>query len=392
MDFSYPPEILHLAERVKKFVDDVVIPLEKASYDDPHLGISLSMVHAARQKAKSVKLWAPTMPPQLGGLGLSLDQWAPILESAGRSLLGPLILNCSAPDEGNMHLLNLYANDEQRERYLRPLVNGDIFSCFGMTEPHPGAGSDPTMLQTTAVRDGDNWVINGHKWWTTGAGFASFIIIMAKTGDNAKTGATLFLAPIDTEGIELVRAIPHMGEPDPGGHYEVKFHDLRLPNSAILGEEGQGFKLVQKRLGPARLTHCMRWTGIAQRALEIATHYASQREAFGKSLSEHQSIQWMLADSAMELYSGRLMIQHAAYLLSQGDDARQEASMAKVHVAESVNRILDRAIQICGGLGISRDIPLSTWYEAARAFRIYDGASEVHRMVIARNIIKKYRD
>ncbi len=392
MDFSYPPEVLKLAERVKKFVDDVVVPLEKHIDDDPQHGIPLSMVHTARQKAKSAKLWAPTMPPELGGLGLSLDQWMPVLEAAGRSLLGPLVLNCAAPDEGNMHLLNLYANDEQRERYLRPLAHGDIFSCFGMTEPHPGAGSDPTMLQTTAVRDGDDWIINGHKWWTTGAGFASFIIIMAKTGDNPKTGATLFLAPLDTAGIELVRAIPHMGELDPGGHYEVRFHDLRLPDSAILGEAGQGFKLVQKRLGPARLTHCIRWTGIAQRALEIATHYASQREAFGKSLTDHQAIQWMLADSAMELYAGRLMIQHAAYLLSQGDDARQEASMAKVHVAESVNRILDRAIQICGGLGISRDIPLSKWFEAARAFRIYDGASEVHRMVIARHVIKQYRD
>lgn len=392
MNFSYPSEILILAERVKRFIDDVVVPLEAHRYDDPDHGIPLSMVHTARQKAKSAKLWAPTMPPELGGLGLSINEWAPVLEAAGRSLFGPLILNCAAPDEGNMHLLNLYANDEQRERYLRPLVNGDIFSCFGMTEPSPGAGSDPTMLQTTAVRDGDDWIINGHKWWTTGAGFASFIIIMAKTGEHAKNGATIFLAPIDTEGIELVRSIKHLGEPDPGGHYEVRFNNLRLPDSAILGEEGQGFQLVQKRLGPARLTHCMRWTGIAQRALEIATATASKREAFGKELTGHQAIQWMLADSAMELYSGRLMIQHAAYLLSQGDDARQEASMTKVHVAETVNRVLDRAIQICGGLGISRDIPLSTWFEAARAFRIYDGASEVHRMVIARNVIKQYRD
>jgi acyl-CoA dehydrogenase len=371
MDFSYPPHVLAIAERVRQFVDDVVIPLEPYGRDDPDNGLPMSMLHSARQQAKDMGLWSPTMPPELGGLGLTLEEWTPVLEAAGRSLFGPIALNCSAPDEGNMHLLHLFANEEQRERYLIPLVNGDIFSCFGMTEPHPGAGSDPTMLQTSAVKDGNDWVINGHKWWTTGAGIASFIIIMARTGDNAKSGATLFLAPIDTEGIELVRPIHHMGEPDPGGHYEVKFHDVRLPESAILGDVGQGFKLVQKRLGPARLTHCMRWTGIAQRALELATA-------------------WMLADSALELHAGRLMVQHAAYLIANGNDARQEGSMAKVHVAETVNRVLDRAIQICGGLGISRDVPISTWFEAARAFRIYDGASEVHRMVIARHVIKQF--
>lgn len=391
MDFSYPPHILDLAERVRRFVDEVVIPMEKHAHDDPDNGIPMQMIHDARQKAKAVGLWAPTMPPSLGGLGLTLEEWPPVLEAAGRSLLGPMVLNCSAPDEGNMHLLNMYANDEQRERYLAPLTRGETFSCFGMTEPHPGAGSDPTMLQTYAERDGEDWIINGHKWWTTGAGIASFIIIMARTGEDAKSGTTLFLAPLDSPGIELVRAIHHMGEPDPGGHYEVKFHDLRLPDSAILGAAGQGFKLVQKRLGPARLTHCMRWTGVAQRALEIATAYASQREAFGQNLTQHQAVQWMLADSALELHAGRLMVQHAAYLISKGDDARQEGSMAKVHVAETVNRVLDRAIQICGGLGISRDVPISKWYEAARAFRIYDGASEVHRMVIARHVIKQFR-
>lgn len=390
MDFSYPAHVQDIAGRVRRFVDEVVIPLEAFARDDADNGLPLEHLAAARDAAKSAGLWAPTVPPELGGLGLTLEEWPPVLEAAGRSLLGPLVLNCAAPDEGNMHLLNMYASAEQRERYLAPLTRGEIFSCFGMTEPHPGAGSDPTMLRTSARRDGDDWIINGHKWWTTGAGIASFIIIMARTGDDPRKGATLFLAPIDADGVELVRAVPHMGEPDPGGHYEVKFHDLRLPDSAILGEAGQGFRLVQKRLGPARLTHCMRWTGIAQRALEIATHYASQREAFGDVLTGHQAVQWMLADSAIELHAGRLMIQHGAYRLAQGDDARQETSMAKVHVAETVNRVLDRAIQICGGLGISRDIPLSTWYEAARAFRIYDGASEVHRMVIARRVVRQF--
>lgn len=391
MDFSTPEPVLDLARRVREFVDTEVIPLE-AHVDHHPDGIMPEALRSVRAKARMAGLWAPQLPRELGGLGLTLQEIVPVFEAAGRSLLGPIALNCSAPDEGNMHLLHLFANEEQVERYLRPLAAGETRSAFAMTEPAPGAGSDPTMLKTRAVRDGDHWVINGHKWWTTGAEGAAFLIIMALTNPDvpAQKGATLFLAPIDEPGIEIVRRVPHMGGNDLGGHGEVRFHDLRLPHSAILGEEGRGFALVQKRLGPARLTHCMRWTGIAQRALEIATQYATEREAFGSTLSGHQSIQWMLADSAMELHAGRLMIQQAAWLLAQGQEARQEASMCKIFVAESVNRVIDRAIQICGGLGISRDLPLSRWYEAARAFRIYDGASEVHRMVVARQVVKQY--
>lgn len=390
MDFSYPEHIQDLTRRVRRFVDDEVIPLEKHSHDDPIEGFPPELLKQVRAKAKSAGLWCPTMPPELGGLGLTLQEIVPVFEAAGRSLLGPLAIHAAAPDEGNMHLLKMFANDEQRERYLKPLIAGDIFSAFAMTEPSPGVGSDPSMLRTSAKPDGDDWIINGHKWWTTNAGLAAFLIIMARTGDDNRGGATLFLAPIDSPGIEIIRRIDHMGGPDIGGHCEIKFHDLRLPSSAILGEVGQGFALVQARLGPARLTHCMRWTGIAQRALEIATEYATRREAFGSTLDGHQAIQWMLADSATELHAGRLMIQHAAWLLENGDRARSETSMAKVHVAETVCRVLDRAIQICGGLGISRDLPLSHWYESARAFRIYDGASEVHRMVVARGVVKAY--
>lgn len=392
MDFKHSPELQDLTQRVRTFIDQEVIPLEAHAYDDPVEGLPLQLLQDVRQKAKQAGLWCPTMPPELGGLGLSLQEIVPIFEAAGRSLIGPLALNCSAPDEGNMHLLNMFATPAQREQYLKPLANGDIFSAFAMTEPAPGVGSDPSMLKTSAVLDGDQWVINGHKWWTTGAGLASFMIIMARTDSDPKSrsGATLFLAPMDAPGIEIIRRISHMGEPDLGGHCEIKFHNLRLGHEAVLGEVGRGYALVQARLGPARLTHCMRWTGIAQRALEIATAYATQREAFGSTLSGHQAIQWMLADSATELHAGRLMIQHAAWLLEQGDQARQEASMTKVFVAETVNRVIDRAIQICGGLGISHDLPLSKWYQAARAFRIYDGASEVHRMVVARGVIKAY--
>jgi len=391
MDFSFSPAVEELARRVRQFVEQEVIPLEHhLHHHEPPL--TPEALRALRDKAKAAGLWAPQLPAELGGLGLTLQEIVPVFEAAGRSLLGPAALNCAAPDEGNMHLLHLFASPEQAERYLKPLAAGDIRSAFAMTEPPPGAGSDPTMLRTRAVRDGDHWVINGHKWYTSGAAGAAFFIIMAVTNPDVPThkGATLFLAPADTPGIEIVRHVATMGARDLGGHPEVRFHDLRLPSSAILGEEGQGFALTQQRLGPARLTHCMRWTGIAQRALEIATRYGAERHAFGGPLTSHQAVQWMLADSAMELHAGRLMINQAAWLLAQGHQARQETSMCKVFVAETVNRVIDRAIQICGGTGISRDLPLSTWYEAARAFRIYDGASEVHRMVVARQVVKQY--
>lgn len=389
-DFSIAPHIEDLVMRVRRFVDDVVIPLEAHAYDDPEEGLPLKLVQEARAKAKAAGLWCPTMPEEMGGLGLSLTEIVPVFEAAGRSLLGPLLLGCAAPDEGNLHLLHRYANEDQRERWLRPLAAGDTFSAFAMTEPAPGVGSDPAMLHTTARRAGDDWVIDGHKWWTTNAHVASFLIIMARTDPSSvKAGATLFLAPIDSQGVEIVRRIEHMGGPDFGGHAEIRFDGLRLKEDAILGELGQGYRLVQARLGPARLTHCMRWTGIAQRAMEIAATHANKREAFGSTLGQHQAVQWMLADSASELHAGRLMIQQCAWLIENGRDARREVSMCKVHVAETVCRVLDRAIQICGGLGISRDLPLSRWYESARAFRIYDGASEVHRMVIARQVLKQ---
>lgn len=391
MNFTIPIHMQEIARRVRQFVDNEVIPLEKHA-NDTEDGIPADMLKDVQAKAKAAGLWSPQLAPELGGLGLTIQEIVPVFEAAGRSLLGGLALNCAAPDEGNMHTLAMFANEEQYERYLVPLAAGDIRSAFAMTEPAPGAGSDPNMLRTSAARDGDDWVINGHKWFTTGAATAKFLLIMARTNPDVAThkGATIFLAPIDTPGIEIVRRVPIMGEEGLGGHCEIKFHDLRLPHSAILGNEGEGFMITQARLAPARLTHCMRWTGIAQRALEIATQYATEREAFGKKLSDQQAIQWMLADSATELHAGRLMIHQAAWLLQQGQQARNETSMTKVFVAESVNRIIDRAIQVCGGMGISRDLPLSEWYEAARAFRIYDGASEVHRMVVARGVVKQY--
>ena len=391
MDFTIPRHVEAIAHRVRQFVDDDVIPLESELLRSG-ADLSVEMVQELRRKARVAKLWAPTMPKAWGGMGLTIQEIAPVFEAAGRSLLGPLAIHCAAPDEGNMHLLRNWADDVQTERFLVPLAQGETFSAFSMTEPPPGAGSDPRMILSRAVRDGGDWVINGHKWLTSNGLLADFFIIMAVTNPDAHPyqGTTQFLAPRETPGIHILRDVPVMGGVDFGGHVEIRYEDVRLPHSAILGGEGQGFMLAQSRLGPARLTHCMRWTGIAQRALEIATDYASGREAFGGPLTGHQSVQWMLADSEMELKMGRLLIHEAAWRLAQGEQARVETSIAKVQVAETVSRVLDRCVQICGGRGISRDLPLSTWYEKSRAFRIYDGASEVHRMVVARDVIKRY--
>lgn len=391
MDFSIPAHVQDIAHRVRNFVDTYVVPLEQDIIRNQR-EMEVSELQELRAQAKAEGIWAPTMPKELGGMGLNIQEIVPVFEAAGRSLIGPLAIHCAAPDEGNMHTLHLYANEEQTERYLRPLVAGEVFSAFSMTEPPPGAGSDPTMLQTTAVRDGDEWVINGHKWYSSNGEIADFFLIMAVTDPDkpTKNGATIFLAPRDTPGMTIVRDVPTMGLKDFGGHSEIRYENLRLPHSALLGKEGEGFAMAQARLGPARLTHCMRWLGIAQRALEIAADYAATRQAFGKALIEHQAAGFMLADSEMELHYCRLMIHQAAWLLNQGDQARAETSMTKVVVAETVNKVLDRAVQICGGTGISRDLPLSTWYESARAFRIYDGASEVHRMVTARRVVKRY--
>ena len=391
MDFSRPRHIEAIAHRVRQFVDQQVIPLESdllRTGDD----LGMNQLQGLRAAAKAAGLWAPTMPTEWGGMGLTIQEIVPVFEAAGRSLLGPLAMGCAAPDEGNLHLLHNWANAEQTERYLVPLARGEAFSAFSMTEPPPGAGSDPRMIQTSAHYEDGAWRINGHKWLTTFGEIADFFIIMARTDMDVHPyqGCTLFIAPRDTPGIKILRDVPVMGAKDFGGHVEILYEDLRLGDDAILGEAGQGFMLAQARLGPARLTHCMRWTGIAQRALEIAAQYASEREAFGGPLTSHQSVQWMLADSAMELKMGRLLIHEAAWRLAQGEQARVETSIAKLQVSEIVCRVLDRCVQICGGRGISRDLPLSTWYEKARAFRIYDGASEVHRMVVARDVIKRY--
>jgi acyl-CoA dehydrogenase len=389
MEFTVSARAAELAARVQAFVQDEVVPLERGAEGHPD-GLPWEQVRGLRARARAAGVYAPQLPAELGGQGLDLLECAPVFEAAGRSLLGPLALNCSAPDEGNMHLLQHAATPEQRDRYLRPLAEGSVYSCFAMTEPAPGAGSDPTMIRTRADRRGDQWVINGRKWYATGGDGAGFYIVMARTDPDAPAvdGCTLFLVDAGAPGLRVVRRIEGLTVGNPGGHCEIALEDCAVPERQILGAPGRGFRLTQVRLGPARLTHCMRWTGVAQRALEIAGARALEREAFGSPLARHEAVQWMLADSAIELHAARLMVAQAAWLIVQGQEARQETAMCKVFVSETVHRVVDRAIQVCGSLGVADDTPLHAFYREARAFRIYDGPSEVHRMVIARQFLK----
>ncbi|MBV9495397.1 MAG: acyl-CoA dehydrogenase family protein [Acidobacteria bacterium] len=384
MDFDLDPPLIALRDRVAAFVRDEVIPAESQPVDD-------ALVASLRAKARRAGIYGPQLPVEFGGLGLGIVPLCVLFEQAGRSFLGALALHCSAPDEGNMHLLSLFATHAQRERWLRPLAEGEFRSCFAMTEPAPGAGSDPTMMETRATRVDGGWRIDGHKWFATGAEGARLTITMAVSDPDAAPHkrASMFLVATDSPGYQFLRAVPTMGGHGLGGHCELQYEGVFVSDDHVLGAPGDGFRMAQIRLAPARLTHCMRWLGAAQRSLEIAIARVKEREAFGKKLAEHQSIQWMIADSEIDLHASRLMVMEAAWKHEQGSDIRHESSICKVFVAEAVNRVIDRAIQMCGALGFSSDLPLEHFFREARAFRIYDGPSEVHRMVIARNVIGK---
>ncbi len=388
IDFSLSPELIELRDRTAAFVRDEVIPAE--AFVDEHDGLAAARLKELRERARAAGIFAPHVPRAWGGLGLDMRAMSVVFEQAGHSLLGPLVLNCAAPDEGNMHLLAVVATEAQKEHYLRPLAAGAVRSCFAMTEPPPGAGSDPSMLRTRAERRNGRWIIDGDKWYISGADGAAFAICMALTGErtDGRTGATMFLVDADNSGLQVVRRVPSLDAGFPGGHCEVSFRSCEVDDDAVLGRVGEGFAYAQVRLAPARLTHCMRWLGIAQRSLDIAARYANTRESFGKRLGEHQMVGAMLADSAIEIHGARLMIWHAAWLLDSGEQARRETSMAKTYVSEVVDRVIDRAMQICGSHGISTDLPLAQFYRNARPFRVYDGPSEVHRMVIARGVLR----
>jgi acyl-CoA dehydrogenase len=389
MNFDLPASLIDLQQRVRDFIRRVVVPLESQELDEE--GLPDDLLAEVRQKARDAGAWAPQLPVELGGQGLDTVGLCVLFEEAGYSPIGALALHCAAPDEGNMHLLLKAATPAQKERFLMPLVRGQTRSCFAMTEPAPGAGSDPTMLRTRAVRRDGRWVIDGDKWFTSGAMGAEFCIVAAVTDPDvpAKDGVSLFLVEAGTPGYEVKREIPVMTSGGPGGHCEVTFTGCAVSDDCVLGRVGGGFKLMQQRLGPARLTHCMRWLGAARRALDIAIPYVKSRRAFGKHLVEHQAVAWMLADSDMDLHAGRLMTFHAAWKLDRGDEARKETSLCKAFVAEAVSRVIDRSVQMCGASGLVRGV-LERMYRDVRAFRIYDGPSEVHRMVVARQMVKDH--
>ena len=384
MDFDIPPELVDLQLRIRSFIADEVIPLEsdpRRTAHGPSEELRIDLVGRARRAG----LLAPHVAREYGGLALSHFGRAIAFEEAGYSLLGPIALNVAAPDEGNMHLLETIAGPEHRERWLRPLAAADIRSCFCMTEPEPGAGSDPSLLMTTATRDGDHYVINGRKWFITGADGASFAIIMARAGD---AGATMFLSDMRAPGIVVERSMWSLDTCFPGGHGVVRFDDLRVPAADILGELGQGFRYAQVRLSPARLTHCMRWLGAARRAHDIAVDYARRRQAFGRPIGEHEGVGFMLADNELDMHVARLAIWHCAWTLDRGGLALHASSRAKVIVSEAVGRVADRCVQILGGQGVTGETVVARIFADLRAFRIYDGPSEVHRWSIAKRILR----
>jgi acyl-CoA dehydrogenase len=384
MDFALPPETEALRRRIADFVAAEIMPLEanRANYDE-HENIALPVLEALRAKVKAAGLWAPQMPRELGGLGLNVSAMAACYEAMGRSIFGPAAFNCAAPDDGNMILLARTGTAEQRQRWLAPIVEGRVRSAFAMTEPMPGSGSDPAAMRTRALKKGARWVIEGHKWFITGADAAQHFILIARTSDDPRKGLTAFLFDRDQPGWKILRRIPIMGPEEHGGHCELLFEGLEIPDENRLLEVGDGLKVTQIRLGTARLTHCMRWLGMAKRALEIATAYVGERQNFGTTLAKHEGVQWLLGEAAMAIELGRLLTAKAAWKLDQGDFARKEVSMAKVQVSEALHKAVDTAIQLCGARGYSKDTPLEWMYRYARQARLVDGASEVHKMVLA---------
>lgn len=386
-----------LLPKYKFFLEKEVYPIEVQIINNPFRQ-SLPVLEKLRAKAKEQNLWAPHLSEQEGGLGLSLVEFAQVSELVGTSPVGHYIFNCQAPDIGNMELMHQFASAELKEKYLIPLRQGKIRSCFAMTEPD-FAGSNPVNMATTATREGDYYIINGHKWFTTGADGAAFTIVMALTdpqNQNQYSRASMILVPLSTPGYELVRNIPIMGDAgeDYMSHGEVKFTNCKVPASNLIGEEGKGFALAQARLGPGRIHHCMRWIGICERAFDLMGKRASSRKlSIDKVLADQQMIQFWIAESRAEINAARLMVLHTAYSMEkEGAKAvKDEISTIKFFVADVLMKVIDRAIQVHGALGITDDTLLSFWYRHERGARIYDGPDEVHKSALAKSILKKYR-
>jgi len=392
IDFTLSPELEDLRLRVRDFIQQVVKPGEEkiGNPDQIERGDYIRILLQMRADAKAAGLWLPHMPREWGGMGLGHVELAMVQAEAAKTFYGPFVLNCQAPDEGNMHTLLHWATDAQKDKYLRPLCEGVAMSCFAMTEPEV-AGSDPTLIQTRAVRDGDDWVINGHKWFISNARRAAFAILIARTEDDPErpqAANTGFIVDIPSPGWTRVREVETMHGST--GHSEIRIEDLRVPAENMLGERGQGHRLGQYRLGPARLAHCMRWIAQAETALDMMVDRSLKRFAHGSLLAEKQGIQWMSADSTMDLYQAKLMVLHAAYRIDRKLDFVSEVSMAKHFVANALGRIIDRSIQVHGALGYSTDTPLAHMYQHARWARFADGPDEVHQMRIAQRTIAAY--
>ena len=387
MDFNLTERAEASRAQIRKIVDDHIIPLESERTNfDEHENIASAPLEKLKELTKKNGLWSLSLPEKWGGRGFSMTEIASCYEEMNRSIFGPVCFNASAPDDGNMRVLSQVARLDQQEKWLPAIAEGKVRSSFIMTEPHPGSGSDPSMMRTRADRKGDKWIVNGHKWYITGAGVAEHFILIARTSQDARKGLSAFLFHRDTPGWRIERRIPIMGPEEHGGHCEIFFEDMEIPDEDRLMDVGDGLKLTQIRLGPARLTHCMRWLGLARRALEIATEYVGKREGFGIKLADRESVQWLLGEAAMEIQIGRMLVMHAAWKLDQGDFARKEVSMAKIQVADTLHKAVDTAIQLNGARGYSKDTVLEWIYRYARQARLVDGASEVHKMVLAKNL------
>lgn len=393
MDFTLTPRAAALRDQLRDFVNARLLPLEAdpASYD-AHENIRDDLLQQLRAEARSLGLWALQMPEHRGGRGLSVPEMAVCYEEANRSLFGPVTCNIAAPDDGNMIVLEKVATEAQKARWLQPIVAGEVRSAFCMTEPAPGAGSDPGLMRTRAVPVADGWRIHGRKWFITGAEVAAHFIVIARTSDDARRGLSAFLFHRDQPGWRIVRRIPIMGPEEHGGHCEIEFDGLEVPRENLLMGEGDGLKLTQIRLGTARLTHCMRWLGLARRSVEIAGGYVRERDSFGMKLADRESVQLKLADAAMAIEIGRLLTMRAAVRLDSGDFARREISMAKIYVADTLHLAVDSAVQLCGARGYSKDTVLEWIYRYARQARLVDGASEVHKMVLSRYVLDEGAD
>ncbi len=391
MNFDLPPHIAEKRQQVRSFIDQRVIPQERQVIDEDRAGKRDTLRHL-QSEAKAEGLWVPHLPALYGGLGLGIMGMCALFREMGRSPVGAKVFNCDAPNQGNMDVLLRAASPSLKEKYLGPLAAGEITSAFCMTEPAPGAGADPSNLLTRAEKDGNDWVINGHKWYSTGGRDAAFLIVMARTSDDPRAGATMFIVDRHAEGVEYVRDIATMSEPVLDHREgEFKFHSVRVNEDAVLRAVGDGFRLAQERLVPARLTHCMRWLGLADRTLEMCKPYLMTREAFGKRLAQHQILQQKIAHHALGIHAGNLMTYHCASMIEKGlgKEAKPYSSMAKLHVAQLLCNVLDDAIQMHGGLGYSDDMPFAAWYRHARSARIADGPDEVHEVVIARDYLTK---